>query len=162
MSKKRFTEGMESIFGDTSEDTLQESSPLLSSTSSKRKARKQDSKKSSSAKDFSSDLQSFLQDAFEDSLDQQIEERKKKQALKEQIKVKKRHRKPLGGLDALIRSTVEPEKVRVETDKSKRVTLIFDPKKLEKLKKIARNRKAYLRDVIDEIVADYLNAQDKN
>jgi hypothetical protein len=149
---------MESIFGEASEDTLQESSPLLSSTQSEAKPRT--SKRSSSGKNFSDDLQSFLQSAFDDSLEQQLAERSQKKPLQEQAKVKKRHRRPLSGLDALIRSTVDPKPARVDSSKAKRVTLTFDPKKLEKLKAIARNRKAYLKDVIDEIVAEYLDAKE--
>jgi len=152
---------MESIFGEAAEETLQESSPLLSSTQAAKK--KKSSKRSSSGKNFSDDLQSFLQDAFEDSLEQQMEERaqRKEKAVEQEVKVKKRHRRPLGGLDALIRSTVEPAQKRIDSRKAKRVTLTFDPNKLDKLKKIARNRKAYLRDVIDEIVAEYLDSMEQ-
>ena len=156
MSKKRFTEGLESIFGEAAEETLQENSPLLSSTQ-EAKSKPSEENRRSSGKNFSSDLQDFLQDAFEESLDKQIEERKKTSKLQEKAKVKKRYRRPMGGLDALIRSTIEPQNVRVAPERAKRVTLTFDPQKLEKLKEIARHKKSYLRDIIDEIVADFLD-----
>ena len=156
MSKKRFTEGLESIFGEAAEETLQENSPLLSSTQ-ETKPKPSEENRRSSGKNFSSDLQDFLQDAFEESLEKQIEERKKNNQLQEKAKVKKRHRRPMGGLDALIRSTIEPKNRRVAPERAKRVTLTFDPQKLEKLKEIARLKKSYLRDIIDEIVADFLD-----
>lgn len=60
------------------------------------------------------------------------------------------------GLDAIIRDTVESSEVQIQKTKPKRVTFSFDPDKLEALRKIAKNKKAYLREVVDEIVTDYL------
>ena len=157
MSKKRFTEGLESLFGEAAEDTLQESSPLLSRTG-KQKKTGEESGKRSSGKDFSSDLQAFLENAFEESVEEQLEQRKQKRTpISGSAQVKKRHRKPLSGLDALIRSTVEPDSFHLDQKSTKRITLTFDPDKLEKLKAIARRERTYLRDIIDEIVAEYLN-----
>jgi len=160
MSKKRFTEGLESIFGEAAEDTLQESSPLLSRTAKREGNKKQDEEggRRSSAKDFSSDLQAFLESAFEDSVEEQLELRKQKRIpISGSVQVKKRHRKPLSGLDALIRSTVEPDSIHLGQKSSKRITLTFDPEKLEKLKAIARKERTYLRDIIDGIVAEYID-----
>ena len=160
MAKKRFTEGLESVFGAAAEDTLQEDSPLLGDTRPKErpKDKEEDSHRRSHAKDFSSDLQSFLKGAFEDSFEEQLEKREqKRQPISANAQIKKRHRKPLTGLDALIRSTVEPENIHVQERNARRVTLTFDPDKLEKLKKIARTEKTYLRDIIDEIVAEFLD-----
>lgn len=159
MSKKRFTEGLESIFGADAEETLQESSPLLTSTIIERKEkRKKPESTRSTAKNFSDDLQSFLQEAFEDSFDQQLEKKKiTTSELKSKAQVKKRYKRPKSGLDLLIRNTIEPDNIRLEPKKSKRVTITFDPNKLKKLKDIAREKKSYLRDVIDEIVAEYLD-----
>jgi hypothetical protein len=39
---------------------------------------------------------------------------------------------------------------------TKRLTVTFDKKKLEKLKKIARLEKSYLKDILGEIVAEYI------
>lgn len=158
MSKKRFTEGLESIFGEAAEDTLQESSPLLSRTGRREAPKKGDEGgKRTSSKDFSADLQAFLEHAFEESVEEQLEQRRQKRTpISGSAQVKKRHRKPLSGLDALIRSTVEPGSIRLEPEGSKRITLTFDPVKLEKLKAIARRERTYLRDIIDEIVAEYL------
>ncbi|MCB9275449.1 MAG: hypothetical protein H6564_15500 [Lewinellaceae bacterium] len=160
MAKKRFTEGLESVFGAASEDTLQEDSPLLSTTRPKESPdeKGEGHARHSHAKDFSSDLEAFLSGAFEDSFEEQYEQREaKRQPISANPQVKKRHRRPMSGLDALIRSTIEPENVRVQERNARRVTLTFDPDKLDKLKKIARLEKAYLRDIIDEIVSDYLD-----
>ena len=60
------------------------------------------------------------------------------------------------GLDAIIRDTVETSQVEIQKTRPKRVTFSFDPDKLEALRKIAKDKKAYLREVVDEIVTDYL------
>jgi len=158
VSKKRFTEGMESLFGPTDE---QESDKgwFDAQEAGEQGAREQKNKRSSSGKNFADDLQSFLQEAFDDSMDRQLEERQKRdEATPAKPSVKKKRRRPMAGLDALIRSTVDPQP-ESEKDRSrpKRITLSFDPVKLEKLKSIARNQRSLLRDVIDEIVEDYLN-----
>lgn len=127
-------------------------------------ARDKKPKRSSSGKNFSSDLQSFLQEAFDDSMERQLEERQQRdEAAPTEPSVKKKHRRPMAGLDALIRSTVDPQAATdPDSGRPKRITLSFDPIKLEKLKTIARDQRALLRDVIDEIVEDYLDRRESN
>lgn len=162
MAKKRFTEGLESVFGAAAEDTLQEDSPLLGATRRKEEPREEEGSKRTHAKDFSSELEAFLKGAFEESFEEQYEKREqKRQPISGNPEVKKRRHKPMSGLDALIRSTVEPENIRVQERNARRITLTFDPEKLEKLKKIARLEKTYLRDIIDEIVAEFLESYEQ-
>lgn len=135
----------------------------LSSRTQAARGDKSKGEKRSSGKNFTDDLQSFLQEAFDESLEQQLAERKAapKRQRPKNTQVKKRSRRPMGGLDSLIRSTVdmEPEEAAPKPN-VRRVTLTFDPEKLDKLKVIARNQRTYLRDVIDHIVADYLERYD--
>jgi hypothetical protein len=154
---------MESLFGPTDE---QESDKgwFDAQEAGEQDAHEQKPKRSNSGKNFADDLQSFLQEAFDDSMERQLEERQKRdEAAPANPSVKKRQRRPMAGLDALIRSTVDPQP-ESETDRKrpKRITLSFDPVKLEKLKTIARSQRALLRDVIDEIVEDYLNRMEAN
>jgi hypothetical protein len=60
------------------------------------------------------------------------------------------------GLDALIRETVESSSVEVTPSNTKRVTFVFDEEKINKLKQIARLKKAYVKDIVDEIISEYL------
>jgi hypothetical protein len=64
----------------------------------------------------------------------------------------------MSGLDMLIRRTVEAGSMEVEEERDgkKRLTVTFEKKKLEKLKKIARMEKAYLKDILGDIVAEYI------
>ncbi len=161
MSKKKFTAGLESLFGDASNDTLPEENPLLSGRekpAATRPAKASDARPSS-GKDFTSELQSFLETSFEESLERQLKEKEKtpKAANK-----KRRHRP--SGLDLLIQRTVDKAEQQPENPHKglgKRITLLLDQEKLEKLKEIARQERTYLRNIIDEIVAEYIKSYDK-
>jgi hypothetical protein len=48
------------------------------------------------------------------------------------------------------------------TSNKKRVSFVFDKEKLKKLKTIAKVKKSYLKDVIDEVVAEYLAKYESN
>lgn len=147
------------MFKDTSDDLLQMDENMLSSDASEKsrpkKAKvKEGKRRSSSSKDFTDDLQSFLQEAFQESFEKQMAQESK--PLPSDLEIKKRSKKPVGGLDALIRNTIEPEKVEFKGNSIKQLTLTFDEEKIKKLKKIARTEKKYLRKVINDIVEEYI------
>jgi hypothetical protein len=162
MSKKRFTAGMETLFNGAEDNILQSGNQLLSGENTKSQTPKSASvasavleegiTKKSTGKRFSDDLQSFLMEAFEESFERQIQQPLESST----VELKKRSQKPLSGLDALIRTTIDP-KIQIDSAQQlRRLTVAFDEQKLEKLKTIARIEKTYLRDIIDEIVADYI------
>ena len=78
-------------------------------------------------------------------------------AAEEKPKPKPKTRKKFSGLDALIRSTIEPKPVEPPVEKNtKRVTLVFDKEKLSKLKSIARAKRTYIKDIIDDMVSEFI------
>jgi len=163
MSKKRFTDGLESLLSMPAEDAALQRNALLSSESSSGQGISPtvdippaESKKVQ-GKRFTDDLQAFLMEAFEESFDRQMQHDRSQAAEPE---IKKRSSKPMDGLDALIRSTVEP-KMKLDHLATRRLTLQFDERKLEKLKDIARMEKTLLRDIIDNIVGDYISRWEK-
>ena len=147
MAKKRFTAGMESLFGDTQEPL--EADRLLSGKKSEKEP------KTSKGK-FRDDLTLFLKEAFEESIEEQLE-----QKAKGQPKVSKSG-KSKGGLDALLRSTIEPTQLKLQNKPTRRLTIAFDEQKLKQLKSIARERKVYLKDIIDEIVGEFLSDHEED
>lgn len=153
MSRKKFVEDFGTLFGDEDAAILSEDSVLLSGKSAEESKRNRS--KSSHGKNFASDLESFLEEAFEESFDEQLQQNESKPP-KIESQIKKRSRRPMGGLDSLIRSTVEPSHIEVEDLPTRRITLIFDKRKLEKLKTIARLERTYLKDIIDDIVEEFL------
>jgi len=158
VSKKRFTDGLESLFGFSEGGNLPEESPLLVETEvkvvTKPKAKKT---RKRGSKNFTSDLDSL----FEDTLESAIEETKTEYQQGNKPDKKRKQRRPVSGLDALIRRTLESGESEVSYDKRKRVTFVFEKSKVEKLKRIAKAQKVYLKDILGDIVQEYLQQYEK-
>ncbi|WP_367391611.1 hypothetical protein [Lewinella sp. LCG006] len=143
MAKKRFTEGLDSLFGGTS-GPPKESLSLFPEETKPGTAQRDDEKKSN--KGFASQLDAFLAEAFEneDASDQNDSSTSKKG-------------KRLAGLDLLIRQTTDaPPKNRPTLSEKRRLTLAFDKQQLSKLKEIAEREGVYLKDLINQLIERYL------
>ncbi|MFK7775710.1 MAG: hypothetical protein AB8F94_26540 [Saprospiraceae bacterium] len=177
MSKKKFKKGLESLFGDWGGEPIEDVVLELDNTEdyksepekSKPHAKKDSSKRANAGKNFTMDLDSLFQEVVQESIEEQFELKKEKEKEKKKNKNKKVESKSKperkkrrviprsGGIDSLIRSTVEGSIMQIEsTSNKKRVSFVFDKEKLKKLKSIAKVKKSYLKDVIDEVVAEYL------
>ncbi len=168
MSKKKFTSGLESLFGDSSEEAFKEESPLIDveETPRKRVAKTRNISSSGTAatavskrssKNFTSDLETL----FERALSETIEEKVEKAQKKEIRQTVKKRRRPLSGLDALIRKTGDMEYVEVNVPNKKRVTFVIDKPKLERLKQIAKAKKLYLKDIIGEVMSKFIEKHER-
>lgn len=149
MSKKKFTAGMDSLFGGLEDQHKEQES--VSGKETKRSDKTSKAKKDEARKGFKDDLHAFLREAFEESLEEKL-----KEPAPAKTTGKSKAGKPMGGLDALLRSTIEPSKMKLQNKPVRRLTLSFDQQKLEKLKHIARLEKTYLKDIIDEIVEEFI------
>jgi hypothetical protein len=148
------------LFGDEDAGILSEDSVLLGSKSTDTRRTVASKSKNSQCKNFASDLESFLEQAFEESFEEQMSADAKKTA--PDTPLRRRSHSAIGGLDNLIRSTVQPSTIDIQELPTRRITLVFDQQKLEKLKQIARVERAYLKDIIDNIVEDYILAYEYN
>lgn len=168
MSKKRFTSGMEDLLHEASQ-----TSPVYIAGSSKSQQNLTPMEgntlpmegisligdqpvaplRRTHGKKFSDDLQTFLQEAFDDSFEKYLDPN----YVHDDSSNKKRSLKPMAGLDAILRSTVDPKTMRLGPGNTRRLTLVFDENKLNKLKSIARMERSYLKDIIDEIVESFIN-----
>lgn len=160
MSKKKFKAGLESLFGDTGmHDQLPGIRPLLvEEEAAKESAARPKRPKKRSSKNFTSDLE----DLFHNALDKEYKEKTEKSPAvrsRRDTKIKKRSERPVIGIDALIRRTSMENKdeVVISSPLKKRVTLTLEKRKVEQLKSIAKSKKAYLKDIVDEIISEYLN-----
>ena len=140
--------------------------------------------KRSSSKDFTSDLESLFMDAMKDAFEEDVIQNENQEqpttgaaepivenatpakaemeGMPEEAPAPKRKRRVIssprtrgGGLDLLIRQTSDEAYIEYQSE-NKRVTFVFDKKKLEKLKKIAKSQKAFLKDIIGEVVSKYI------
>ena len=170
MSKKKLKKGLESLFGDWG-DPIEDLGVIelentegssLSFRAERKKpqagAIKDEAKKANAGKNFTTDLDSLFQETMRESVVEQLSKKKENTKKAEAPKPKKRRVIPRsGGIDSLIRSTVEGSMMVIEpTSNNKRVSFVFDKSKLQKLKSIAKIKKAYLKDIMDEVVAKYL------
>jgi hypothetical protein len=167
MSKKRFTTGMEDLLHEASqtspvyieggEKPAQNISPLVGKSSPTEEISLMGESspaplKRTHGKKFSDDLQTFLQEAFDASFEKYTDPN----YVQDDASIKKRTLKPMAGLDAILRSTVDPKSMRLGSGNTRRLTLVFDENKLNKLKSIARLERSYLKDIIDEIVESFI------
>lgn len=167
MSKKRFTLGMENLLNEASQTSpvFHSEGPrnqeiLLPSEGNTRPVEGMSligeqpvtPLRRSHGKKFSEDLQTFLQEAFDDSFEKYSDPN----YAQDDSSNKKRTLKPMAGLDAILRSTVDPKSMRLGPNNTRRLTLVFDESKLNKLKSIARLERSYLKDIIDEIVEGFI------
>ena len=120
------------------------------------KRKKSTAESPSSNSKFTADLQSFLTEAFEDAFEEQLSSSSKAN------KKKKGKSNSLSGLDFLIRNTSDPkQQIEIEELAPRRITLTLDDQHLVKLREMAKKRKTYLKEMIKEIVADYLQQHSK-
>lgn len=162
MSKKKFTSGLESVFGNAAEDNFHAESPLLQQEDH---YNKRNTGRTKSGKNFTEDLDTLFAHALKETI---VEQAKKmtKGLDKRDIATKKRNRRPMSGLDALIRQTsdriIQEELKAAEdvnanvTNITKRVTFVCDEENLTRLKEIARSEKKYLKDILGDLVEEFI------
>ncbi len=165
MSKKKFTDGLADLFTPdpkavTGRGTAFLRNPFEPNKKEDQEDETRERKTTSHRKNFTTDLDSLLEEALQEVFDDHSSGNESGDG---NNKVKTFHqqthrRRPYSGLDLLIRRTVESSPMEVVTDSTntKRLTVTFERKKLEKLKKIARMEKAYLKDILSDIVADFI------
>jgi len=162
MAKKRFTDGLESLMGESSGSKAQVKElllfPELANDPPPPKYEKRPAQKG-----FAAELQSFLTEAFEESFEAQMSllERDMDSQQQQAASSSKTVRRPPTGLDALIRSTIEPETMNVQEYPTRRIVLTFDEAKIEKLQQIAQVKKTVLKDMISEIVSNFIRTYEK-
>lgn len=149
MAKKKFKMGLGDLLDNAMENDTPKTEPKKTRKTTQKQPKRTTSKKTT--KSFSTNLDDLFQEAIEESVQEQADNLKKKKRT-----ISKR-KKPMFGLDALIRETVETSKVEVVPTNTKRVTFVFDETKINKLKQLARLKKSYVKDIVNEIISEYLD-----
>ncbi|MCC6463452.1 MAG: hypothetical protein IT260_23480 [Saprospiraceae bacterium] len=146
MSKKKFSEGLDDLFKDLpSEQGAWDQHP--GDSPRERKA---------ASKNFMHDLDMLLQEAMDESLSN-LESGTPAPAQSNKSKSVAAHRAPISGLDALIRQTIDVREIVTDEETGKkRLTVAVDKTKLEKLKTIARLENSYLKDILLQLIDEYI------
>lgn len=159
MSKKKFSDGLDDLLNDHySEQILIESRHASDvGPGAARIERKTHSK------NFISDLDTLLQDALDESREKQESRQSDVNTAGKSKASNTAYRAPLTGLDALIRQTIDVREITTdEATGKKRVTVAVEKQKLEKLKSIARMENAFMKDILVQLIDEYIQVYQKN
>lgn len=153
MSKKKFSEGLDDLFrdqhtGETHWSHASDAPPR------ERKA---------AHKNFMHDLDALLQEALEESMEKLDADANLPAASTPRTKSKSSAGAyAMSGLDALIRQTIDVQELHTDEETGKkRLTVAVDKTKLEKLKAIARLENAYLKDILVQLIDEYIREYTK-
>lgn len=154
MSKKRFSEGWGDLFADTASDEQRHEEDGLLSLPDRRKTEKTKPQTSrSSGKNFSDSLDIFLQEAMEN-------EGETEATFEVPTNVGRRRRRIKGGgLNSLLRNTLDQDSGELPSENTRRLTLLVSREKLDQLKKVAKAEKVPLRDLVLDIIGDYIRTK---
>jgi hypothetical protein len=156
MSKKRFSAGLDDLLQEELA-THTEHAPVATA------ARPQERRTHS--KNFMSGLDALLQEALHESMEKYQSDQPSASLPSGKSKTAPDTTAPRNpvGIDALIRQTMEVQSVTDEQTGVRRLTVMVDRQRLDKLKAIARLENSYLKDLmvglIDEYIREY--TQDK-
>jgi hypothetical protein len=158
VSKKKFSSGLDSIFEVKEEAPVVATAPPPVFASDNFSVAQPTVMRRAASKNFTSDLDSLFQDAFTEAVEEKLDKLKKTSGFNDPFESAKREtRQALSGLDALIRSTVDVSLATLEHAAVKRLTIIFENKKIEKLKSIAKMEKAFVKDIVSEVLTEFIN-----
>ena len=153
MSKKKFSEGLDDLFKDQPADEGFWGHPAADMPARDRKT---------AHKNFMHDLDVLLQEALEENLEKR-ESDDLPTAVSASVSNKSKststtvHRAPGSGLDALIRQTIDVQEMTTDEESGKkRLTVAVDRSKLDRLKAIARLENAYLKDILVQLIDEYI------
>lgn len=163
MAKKRFTDDLFGLFEDPQPifpESNQEgsaASDVEESVEVEVPVRTPKAKRKLSSKKFTANLDAFLTQDMDRAKGHQSTASTSSRSAP--AAAPRRRRKT--GLDLLIRSTIskeeQAEREREAAPDTKRVTLVFNKSHLVTLKEQAKERKMYLKDVVQEMVSNYLS-----
>ena len=152
MSKKKFSSGLDELFADLHDSSVGGSVSEIT-------VRHSPDRKAPAVKSFANDLDALLQDAMEESLSRmdQRENAGMESGSKTKTKLSTSSQQSFAGLDALIRQTIDVQELTQEENAGvRRLTVAVDRTKLDKLKTIARLENAYLKDLLTELIDEYI------
>ena len=164
MAKKRFRDDLDSLFGPEpkplslfpDEKPPQDADPAeTESVTIEVPVRRREVSKGST-KGFSDSLDAFFSEAFDGGQPDPVPERPTKRQPRRRRTVSRAR-----GLDMLIQNTtVKQDDPGPAGSHTRRVTLLFNKKHLDRLKTIAHEKDLMLKDIVSEIVEEYLRRKE--
>lgn len=115
------------------------------------------------SKNFTSDLDSLFQEAFTEAVEEKVGKLRRMAGMDDPFEEDKprTNKQPLTGLDALIRSTIDTSLASLEHAAIKRLTIMVESQKIDKLKSIAKIERAFVKDIVSNVLTDFINDYEK-
>jgi hypothetical protein len=154
MSKKKFTSGMDDIFAGSSQQSAEREVMTNDYQSAPTMERKAGSKR------FVTTLDSLLAEISDDPFFSEPQNQSQARPGKSKTSQNSGYRAPVTGLDALIRQTLLPidgGTGEMDDETKRRISVIVDKSKLDRLKTIARMEGAFMKDIISDLIETYVH-----
>ncbi len=161
-TKKSFSSNLDNLFGKRLFEDNEQDNPVMFDGEEEKgqkqkgnvaaKTKSEKSKPKSSRKSFSNNLEQFFKESLDGIMDGVVTDVKQSNTQKDG--------KRAVGLDLLIKRTTSADTqqpVKSRKPHTKRVTLVLDNEKLEELKRIAKKQKKPLRQIVEDLVEEYLD-----
>ena len=115
------------------------------------------------SKNFTSDLDSLFNDAFSEAVEERVEKMRRSAGIDDPFDEPKMrlHKQPLSGLDALIRSTIDTSLAGLDHAAIKRLTIMVESQKIDKLKSIAKLERSFVKDIVNGMLTEFINDYEK-
>lgn len=156
MSKKKFSDGLDSIFSDIHEEPMATTYVLKDSPKVDVEERNSRMERKG-GKNFSSNMDDVIMKSFVTN----GENKNKEEDDNSNIRYShvKKQRTPLTGIDGLFSRSIEYGDL--DSDTKKRIVLILENKKVDRLKAIAKKEDLFLKDIITQSVSSFIENYDR-
>jgi hypothetical protein len=164
MSKKRFSSGFDSLFAVENDApqvaTTQATPPSVADLEAEVKKAVM---RKTTGKNFTSDLDTLFQEAFTEVVEEKVEKLRRDTGIIDPFDEGSRNstRRPLSGLDALIRQTVDTSLAGLEHAAVKRLTIMFENQKIERLKTIAKQERSFVKDLVSNVLTEFIEKYER-
>ena len=161
MSKKKFSSGFDTIFNVPVEhavtvETKNLHGASLGSTTMDTEKQVEKRLRRPGIKNFTNDLDSLFKEAFTEAVEEKLDKMRRQGGSGISDNNSDAPRRPLSGLDALIRNTVDASLAELQQATIKRLTIVVENQKVEKLKSIARMERSFMKDIISGVLNEYI------
>ncbi len=154
MSKKKFTDGLESVFDSSENESGSMMATVLQETRQQEERIIKAARKG--GKNFSSDIDDVIMNSF---VTNHTEVSNNDDYNDFHYSNKKAQRRPLNGLEALLTRTMDYGDL--DNDTKRRIVLILEQHKVTRLQEIAKEEQLFLKDIILKSVSFYIDQYDK-
>ena len=157
MGKKKFSDGLDSIFSDIQEETM--SRTYVATDAPRENQEEQNTRvvERRGGKNFSSNMDEVIMKSFVTNNENQHKEEDDNSNIR--YSHVKKQRTPLTGIDGLFSRSIEYGDL--DNDSKKRIVLILENNKVDRLKAIAKEEQLFLKDIIIKSVSSYIDNHDR-